>query len=184
MLHQQIQKKKEKKKTTLEKLEIELGRFKIDIDKFYGEDRKLCKNNITERTKYLIEKQQSKRKSVERNIQMKILSQARETEKQVKLDFEMEDRKGPKKEENDENKYYKAIKKVQFHNGGGGIPVNNEDLILKRMKFNLTKDIEDIDKAVEIGNRFCKSKVLKIGLQDLQEEMVNRKKEILKRKKI
>ena len=33
-----------------------MGRFKIDIEEAFGNDRKLCKKNITQRTKYLIEK--------------------------------------------------------------------------------------------------------------------------------
>lgn len=44
---------------------------------------------------------------------------------------------------------------MKFKNGEGFS--SKENLAFNRMKYNVIKDIEDIEKAIQIGNKFCRS---------------------------
>lgn len=91
IIQEEIKRKEENKCKKIKRIQIERGEFEHQEEEQFGSLRKLCKNNITQRTKFLIEKLKAKKKTKEsKNIQQKILNQAKETANMVKLDYEME----------------------------------------------------------------------------------------------
>ena len=93
MLQKSIEKKRKQKKSLMERLELENWRTKetpLEVELVFGKERKLCKKNITLRTKLLIQKFNSKKRNKEGTYLNKILNTARETAGEVKLDYEEE----------------------------------------------------------------------------------------------
>ena len=142
-----------------------MGRFKLQIEEAFGKDRKLCKKNITQRTKYLIEKYQSKKKKKDTTLQAKILSSAKEQAQLVRLDFEMEKDKQQVQLREDESKYYQAIRKMKFNDHEKMF--SQKSIALKKVKFNAQQDVKGVEKAIEAANYLCRSNLLKVGLRDL-----------------
>ena len=172
----QIKKNKEKKLTLMQRLQEEMGRFKLNIDQTFGKDRKLCKKNITERTKFLIEKFQSKKRKKDGSLQTQILNNAKEQAQWVKLDFELEKEKAATIIKEDESKYYQAIRKLKFDDHHK--ITSRDSMTLKRMQFNASHDVLGIEKAIATANKMCKSNLLKVGLLNLQGEIDQKKMEI------
>ena len=113
-LQLQIKKNQEKRSSLLHRLHEEMGRFKLNIEGAFDMNaRKLCKNNITQRTKNLIEKFQSKKHKKESDFNAMLIATARDQASAVKLDFEQEeDQKQNVIKEND-NRYFQAIRKLK-----------------------------------------------------------------------
>lgn len=65
----------------------------------------------------------------------------------------------------EEDKYYEAIRKLSQKNSN--LTKGEQVIKLNRLKYNVIKEIEDIEKAVHVGNIFCSSNHLKVGLMDL-----------------
>ncbi|CDW91753.1 UNKNOWN [Stylonychia lemnae] len=177
----QIEKNKQRKNSLLKRLQEEMGRFKLDIEEAFGQDRKLCKKNITQRTKYLIEKFQSKKQKKDKDFYTKILRSARDQAQAVRLDYEIDEDKKKNNAIAEESKYYEALHKLKFDaNSNSMLNCNNQ--ALNKMKYNIMHGNKGIEKAMSTASKICRSNLLKVGLQYLQDDIDKQKKEISKKK--
>jgi len=153
----------------------------VELLEFDGQ-RKLCKKNITQRTKYLIEKFLSKKHRKEANAQLEMVRAAVQQADLVKLDFEQEEEKKNQMVQESESKYYQAIRKLKFQDSDQ--MMSQEQVQLKRLKFHATHGNKGVDKALETANKLCQSEYLKVGLQYLTQEIEKKKRDISRRKNL
>eukprot|EP00347_Sterkiella_histriomuscorum_P018644 403344728 len=174
-------KNKQKKETLLHRLQEEMGRFKVDIEDAFGYDRKLCKKNITQRTKYLIEKFQSKKHKKDTNFYAQMLRSARDQASAVKLDFENDDDRQVAQVRADERQYYQAIRRMKGNNSQNQGCSNQT---LNKMKYNVIHGNKGVEKAIETASKMCRSGLLKINLQHLQNDIDEFKQEVSRKKNL
>jgi len=169
-------------------LQEEAGKVRRDREAEFGDDRKLCKKNITDKTKWLIDKLLSKKRSKDNNYQAKVLHSAKETEAQVRLDFEKEEIIPGMALEDKPKFRFSTKEKHQFETPQHQHPDLQRRLDqvqmnkTKRMYYKQVKGIEDIERALDVGSRLCRSSSLKVGIKDLRADLFKKKKEIRKHK--